>query len=1028
MKKTYINILIVLIVKLLLSGGGDINAQTTFTVGASGTYTTIAAAYAACTGSPPGYIIEIKSDYTTEALPITLGAKANLNAGNTVTIRPQATMTISGSATRIFNFSAAHHVIIDGRINSAGSGVLTIDNTTTNVSEYAIRFENDASNNTVKYCTVKGRSTTGIIIFVTTTGTTGNDNNIIDNCTITRSAAGNTNWGIRSIGTAAKENNNNTISNCNFADIIRPIYIESNSYDFTITGNSFYLAAAVTPADYYYGIYCSATLGGHTISSNYFGGRSAQCGGAAYTLNSSAYSYTGIYFTSAVTGNAITINNNIFKNFSVTSTGEYVFIAMDLAGSANFNIGASAATGNAFGDTTSGTGSIVVSASTATPTYIFYGIKLTGTGTNTIKYNKFGSVTMSGTATGLNQNYMIGLRGSAGVTTVDNNTFGNVTANNINASGAGYYLGAFSSSSNSNCTFSNNLVQNFNASNTAALTTWEIPVVEFTGSGTYTVTGNTIGNSTNNNMTFATNAGVHPLYMGGTGTMISSNNIIQEFNCTNTGTFTYFHGICGASGVTTINNDTVRNIDVYGTYGSTALDLVGIRINAANAGQVISKSAAINLNHLTTATSVTVCGIYANNNNTTTVTKNHVSGLTLSNNTNSTSWYIGMYILPVAGTWQVSNNVILLDCGSNSPEASGMKYEGSGGTGNIYHNSIKIYGTATSGSGLSSALFNNQASGTVTFKNNILQNIRTGGTGTHYAFRVGVAGTATYDYNYLETVAAPIARYNAVNQSTITNWRTASGASANEITHGGTGISLEMIKGYCDNAQIVNKGSYYASVSDDKEAYVRNNPSPWIGAWENAPISLPIELTNFNTYCNAGKANLFWSTATETNNDYFTIEKSVGGNAFHEIGIVDSKAWGGSSISTLSYSFTDNILLKEESKYSNNIFYYRIKQTDFNGNYTYSYISSTNCDGYCIGDITVSGINGKNYINIPSACSTHLNIDIYNLLGQIILKKTVYLEEGDNHIQIEDNDIANGVYMLKTSIHNQTIIKKFLKQ
>ena len=84
---------------------------------------------------------------------------------------------------------------------------------------------------------------------------------------------------------------------------------------------------------------------------------------------------------------------------------------------------------------------------------------------------------------------------------------------------------------------------------------------------------------------------------------------------------------------------------------------------------------------------------------------------------------------------------------------------------------------------------------------------------------------------------------------------------------------------------------------------------------------LPIELISF-TGDNYGDFNILkWLTATETNNDYFTLEKSYDGVAFDIVAKVDGS---GNSLQIKRYSFTDNKLL-------NDITYYRLKQTDFNG-------------------------------------------------------------------------------------------------
>jgi len=99
---------------------------------------------------------------------------------------------------------------------------------------------------------------------------------------------------------------------------------------------------------------------------------------------------------------------------------------------------------------------------------------------------------------------------------------------------------------------------------------------------------------------------------------------------------------------------------------------------------------------------------------------------------------------------------------------------------------------------------------------------------------------------------------------------------------------------------------------------------------ESPPVSLPIELLYFKGKT-AGEYNLLcWSTATEINNDYFTIEKSYDGYVFR---VVDHLEGAGYSTHELYYEYHDYHLQPF-------ITYYRLKQTDYDGKYKYADIIS----------------------------------------------------------------------------------------
>lgn len=92
------------------------------------------------------------------------------------------------------------------------------------------------------------------------------------------------------------------------------------------------------------------------------------------------------------------------------------------------------------------------------------------------------------------------------------------------------------------------------------------------------------------------------------------------------------------------------------------------------------------------------------------------------------------------------------------------------------------------------------------------------------------------------------------------------------------------------------------------------------------PVVLPLQLTGFTVKKANGGAELNWSTSSEKNNDRFELERSTDGKVFEKIAQVKG---GGNSLNKLSYSFTD----KNPANGTN---YYRLKQVDLNGKYTYS--------------------------------------------------------------------------------------------
>lgn len=106
-----------------------------------------------------------------------------------------------------------------------------------------------------------------------------------------------------------------------------------------------------------------------------------------------------------------------------------------------------------------------------------------------------------------------------------------------------------------------------------------------------------------------------------------------------------------------------------------------------------------------------------------------------------------------------------------------------------------------------------------------------------------------------------------------------------------------------------------------------NLAQTWVvGTYNFGATTLPIELVSFTGQKDGSNNVLFWTTETELNNDLFTVEKTTDGEVYEIIGTIDGT---GNSNQVLTYTLTDGNVRQVLN-------YYRLKQTDFDGNYTYS--------------------------------------------------------------------------------------------
>jgi len=222
----------------------------------------------------------------------------------------------------------------------------------------------------------------------------------------------------------------------------------------------------------------------------------------------------------------------------------------------------------------------------------------------------------------------------------------------------------------------------------------------------------------------------------------------------------------------------------------------------------------------------------------------------------------------------------------------------------------------------------------------------------------------------------------------------------------------------------VNSQSLDLSVYNNAEFQVRFNYSDgenggWAGmiALDNVVLngnfetSLPVTLTEFKGYEKGTVAELTWTTATELNNDYFSLERSTDGRNFREL---DQISGQGSILSSTQYTYTDVEPLMGTN-------YYRLKQTDFDGKATY------------VGDIVVLNFDDTGgisirpnpvrsdllFFEIPASSGNELkDMRILNAAGQLV--KQAQLEQTGT-ISVPVDDLQNGIYFL--SIQTETTIE-----
>lgn len=175
---------------------------------------------------------------------------------------------------------------------------------------------------------------------------------------------------------------------------------------------------------------------------------------------------------------------------------------------------------------------------------------------------------------------------------------------------------------------------------------------------------------------------------------------------------------------------------------------------------------------------------------------------------------------------------------------------------------------------------------------------------------------------------------------------------------------------------------------------------------------LPIVLNSFDISCNNDFPEIKWSTSAEINNDYFTIEKSVDALNWEIVAHIQG---AGNSNQLINYSYID-----ESYESNNQTFYYRLKQTDFDGNFEYFNVLPIKCEG------ATSPIIFPNPVTSTITISgKEINkIEIIDVLGRIV--KRVISNAVNETINV--SDLSNGTYVVKVYETNKISNQKIIKQ
>ncbi|MBX7044696.1 MAG: T9SS type A sorting domain-containing protein [Ignavibacteria bacterium] len=977
-------------------------------------YTTLKGAFDAINaGTHTGFITITITGNTTETASAVLNASGSGAASYTsISITPAggALRTISASLTGyVIDLNGADNVTING-LNTGGNS-LTISNSATTASG-ALRFINDATNNIITNVTLSGSTTStvdGVVNFSTGTAT-GNNSNTISNSTIKGTGSNLPSNCIQASGTSASIGNTNiTITGCNIQDFFNA---STASYGMTL------------------GIGSDAWI----ITNNKF----FQTGTRTYTTgntHSAIIIFNGAGYT--VTGNTIGFAAaDGSGNYTMTGSVATRFAAI------NMNAGTSAAVNSIQGNTVAG---INITSSAGAVTYgVLCGIFLGAGNFNIgdVTPNTIGATTGTGSLVAtltISQAAIVGVyTGTTGTVLIQNNSFG-----------------AFSAAG---------------ATSTTGGAVWGVSVG--TTPTLLTISGNTFGNATAENMKAGTNGvttgnslGYGILYNASpivATNIIITNNTFRNFSVYGSTTTSTLRGIVtspSTGGPTyTITNNTFTNFTTNSAIATaTNLGLMGIQL-ANGTNSIISGNSISNFSQINSGTGAyTVAGITVSNGISPKIINNTIYNLSNAGSSTSVttpSRVVGILVLSGTTSDTIANNMISLGSGQSSNTAFvGIQLANTSTpdpVSNIFYNTVYISGTVGSGAQPSFCIARTDFSTTARtaeayIRNNIFDNARTGGTGKHYAIANNYGAAAASSTGWTAT-ACDYNVYNSADTSTvgwwsgdlgIAGWKAASGGDANSwagvpitYTNSSTG-NLRFNMGVTPT-KLESRAITLTSVTTDIDGFARPKPgavnggalAPDMGAGESdmVPIiPLPVELASFTSSVNGNAVTLQWNTAMEENNRGFEIERNVFGEGWKKLGFVEGH---GTTNQTNNYSFTERGMAAGS-------YNYRLKQIDYNGNYKYYDLNSEVIIGipskYSLAQNFPNPFNPATVISFQIPASGFVSIKVFDVSGREVASLVNEIKAaGYYSVTFDAKGLSSGMYFYKLSTEKFSAVKKMV--
>jgi predicted esterase len=181
---------------------------------------------------------------------------------------------------------------------------------------------------------------------------------------------------------------------------------------------------------------------------------------------------------------------------------------------------------------------------------------------------------------------------------------------------------------------------------------------------------------------------------------------------------------------------------------------------------------------------------------------------------------------------------------------------------------------------------------------------------------------------------------------------------------------------------------------------------------------LPIKFVYFNAGCQSSAVNLQWRTSQEQNVQRYSVQRSVDGLKWEDIGTVPALGQG---TQDRSYVFTDKLPASWNS-------FYRIVEYDLSGKQTLSGIVKSNCSSKEEVNLYPNPSSGNSSLHISLVSSANVTVQVLDSKGALMQQKQIQLPSGISTVPLDMNNYAKGVYTLKINYGSKMEVIKMIKK